>query len=76
MIHNAHLEEKYGVGFHTISVPRLRRRRGTTRKFPSFLDDEMFKKVVAIIRIAVPFTGMIISTREDAEMRRDLLKVW
>lgn len=75
MIHNEHLEEKYGVGFHTISVPRLRPAKGVTlENFPHLVDDEMFKKIVAIIRIAVPFTGMIISTREDAEMRRELLK--
>lgn len=75
MIHNEHLEEKYGVGFHTISVPRLRPAEGVSlENFPHLVDDETFKKIVAIIRIAVPFTGMIISTREDAEMRRDLLK--
>ena len=75
MIHNEHLEENYGVGFHTISVPRLRPAEGVSlENFPHLVDDETFKKIVAIIRIAVPFTGMIISTREDAEMRRDLLK--
>ena len=75
MIHNEHLEEKYGVGFHTISVPRLRPAKGVSlENFPNLVDDEMFKKIVAIIRIAVPFTGMIISTREDAQMRRELLK--
>ncbi|MGL4107652.1 [FeFe] hydrogenase H-cluster radical SAM maturase HydG [Clostridium sp. LP20] len=75
MIHNEHLEKKYGVGFHTISVPRLRPAEGVSFKgFPNLLDDETFKRIVAIIRIAVPFTGMIISTREDAEMRRELLK--
>ncbi|MDS0524464.1 [FeFe] hydrogenase H-cluster radical SAM maturase HydG [Clostridium sp. SHJSY1] len=75
MIHNEHLEEKYGVGFHTISVPRLRPAKGVSLKqFPHLVDDELFQKLVAIIRIAVPFTGMIISTREDADMRRKLLK--
>ncbi|MBD7912426.1 MULTISPECIES: [FeFe] hydrogenase H-cluster radical SAM maturase HydG [Clostridium] len=75
MIHNEHLEEKYGVGFHTISVPRLRPAKGVSLKqFPHLVDDELFKKLVAIIRIAVPFTGMIISTREDADMRRELLR--
>ncbi|MDU5110764.1 MAG: [FeFe] hydrogenase H-cluster radical SAM maturase HydG [Clostridium sp.] len=75
MMHNKHLEEKYGVGFHTISMPRLKPASGVTlQEFPHLVDDEMFKKLVAIIRIAVPFTGIIMSTRETAEMRRELLK--
>ncbi|MFU7516221.1 [FeFe] hydrogenase H-cluster radical SAM maturase HydG [Clostridium sp. HCS.1] len=75
MMNNRHLEEKYGVGFHTISMPRLKPAAGVTlQEFPNLVDDEMFKKLVAIIRIAVPFTGIIMSTRETAEMRRELLK--
>ena len=75
MMHNAHLEEKYGVGFHTISVPRLRKAKGVTmEEFPYLLTDEMFKRVVAVLRIAVPFTGIILSTRESADMRREVLK--
>ncbi|MEG2935922.1 MAG: [FeFe] hydrogenase H-cluster radical SAM maturase HydG [Clostridium sp.] len=75
MIHNEHLEEKFGVGFHTISVPRLKPAEGMNLKdFPHLLSDEEFKKIVAVIRIAVPFTGMILSTRENEEMRRQLLK--
>lgn len=75
IMHNEHLEKEFGVGFHTISVPRLRQAEGVSLKnFPNLLSDEMFKKVVAIIRIAVPFTGIIMSTREDEEMRRDALK--
>lgn len=75
MMHNRHLEEKYGVGFHTISMPRLKPASGVTlQEFPNLVDDEMFKKLVAIIRIAVPFTGIIMSTRETAEMRRELLR--
>ncbi|MBE6052667.1 MAG: [FeFe] hydrogenase H-cluster radical SAM maturase HydG [Clostridium sartagoforme] len=75
MMHNKHLEDKYGVGFHTISMPRLKPASGVTLKeFPNLVDDEMFKKLVAIIRIAVPFTGIIMSTRETSEMRRELLK--
>ena len=74
MMHNAHLEEKYGVGFHTISVPRLQPATGVTlENYPHLLDDKMFKKIVAILRIAVPFTGLILSTRETADMRRELL---
>ena len=75
MMHNRHLEEKYGVGFHTISMPRMKQASGVTlNEFPHLVDDEMFKKLVAIIRIAVPFTGIIMSTRETKEMRRELLK--
>ena len=75
MMHNRHLEEKYGVGFHTISMPRLKPASGVTlNEFPHLVSDEMFKKLVAIIRIAVPFTGIIMSTREDKEMRRELLR--
>lgn len=75
MIHNAHLEEKFGVGFHTISVPRLQPANGVSlENYPHLLDDKMFKKIVAILRIAVPFTGLILSTRETPEMRKELLK--
>lgn len=75
MMHNAHLEEKFGVGFHTISVPRLQPAKGVTlENYPHLLDDKMFKKIVAILRIAVPFTGLILSTRETPAMRKELLK--
>lgn len=75
MIHNEEMEKKFGVGFHTISVPRLRPSGGINlEKFPNIVSDEMFKKLVAVIRIAVPFTGIIMSTRETPEMRRDALK--
>ena len=64
MMHNEHLEEKFGVGFHTISVPRLQQANGVSlENYPYLLDDKMFKKIVAILRIAVPFTGLILSTR-------------
>ncbi|MCY6355670.1 [FeFe] hydrogenase H-cluster radical SAM maturase HydG [Clostridium sp. ZS2-4] len=75
MLHNEHLEEKYGVGFHTISFPRLRKAEGMDLEtFPYLVDDDTFKKIVAITRIAVPFTGIIMSTRESAEMRKELLR--
>ena len=75
MMHNAHVEEKFGVGFHTISVPRLQPANGVSlENYPHLLDDKMFKKIVAILRIAVPFTGLILSTRETPEMRKELLK--
>ncbi len=74
MLHNEHLEEKFGVGFHTISVPRICSAEGVDKSFTYAVSDEDFKKLVALIRIAVPFTGMIISTRETMEMRKDLIK--
>lgn len=75
MIHNEHMEKTYGVGFHTISVPRIRPADGCdmTQMYPNMPDDETFKKIVAVLRLAVPYTGMIISTRESAAMRKDLL---
>lgn len=75
MLHNEHLEKEYGVGFHTISVPRLKKAEGMTLKeFPHLVSDDEFKKLVAIIRLAVPFTGMILSTRESVEMRQEVIK--
>ena len=74
MIHNEHLENKFGVGFHTISVPRLKKAEGMSMDiFKETISDEMFKKIVAIIRIAVPYTGIILSTRETPEMRKELI---
>lgn len=74
MIHNEHLEERFGVGFHTISVPRLRQAGGVDlSQYPHLVSDDLFKRLVAIIRLAVPFTGIILSTRESAEMRRELI---
>jgi len=76
MLHNEHLEERFGVGFHTISVPRLCKAEGMSlTDFPNLVDDRTFEKIVAIIRLAVPFTGMILSTREDDHMRQKLLKI-
>ncbi|GHU29495.1 [FeFe] hydrogenase H-cluster radical SAM maturase HydG [Spirochaetia bacterium] len=76
MIHNEHLEQEFGVGFHTISVPRLCPAQGVDfSRFPHLVDDETFEKIVAIIRLAVPFTGMILSTREDHAMRKKLLRL-
>jgi len=76
MMHNEHLEEKYGVGFHTISFPRLKKAEGMSLEdFPNIVDDEMFKKIVAITRLAVPYTGIIMSTREEASMRDELRSI-
>ena len=76
LLHNEYLEKKYNVGFHTISVPRLCPASGMNiNDFPNLVDDETFAKITAIIRIAVPFTGMILSTRENHEMRKKLLNL-
>ncbi len=75
--HIAHLEEKFGVGPHTISVPRIEPAAGSevADHPPHMLSDRDFKKVLAILRITVPYTGMILSTRESASMRRDSLSL-
>lgn len=76
MLHNEHLEKEFGVGFHTISVPRLCEAPGNDLKnYPHIVTDEEFLKIVAVIRLAVPFTGMIVSTRETPEMRREVLRL-
>lgn len=75
MLHNEYLEKVYGVGFHTISVPRLKKADGMDLSlFPHILTDEEFKKIIAIIRLAVPFTGLILSTRESHEMRKEVIE--
>jgi hypothetical protein len=63
--HSNHLEAEYGAGPHTISVPRMRPADGSDLSMapPYVVDDANFKKLVAVIRIAVPYTGMILSTR-------------
>lgn len=74
MLHNEHLENKFGVGFHTISVPRICSAEGNDiNKYKYIVSDEEFKKIVAIIRLTVPFTGIIISTRESEQMRKELI---
>lgn len=75
IIHNEYLEEKYGVGFHTISVPRLKKAEGMKLEdYPHIITDEQFKRLVTIIRLAVPYVGIILSTRESKEMREELIK--
>lgn len=75
MLHNEYLEKEYGVGFHTISVPRLKKAEGMDMaSFPHMVTDQEFKKIVAIIRLAVPFTGIILSTRESHEMRKEVIE--
>ncbi len=73
MQHIAHLEAQFGVGCHTISVPRIEPAFGApvSERPPYPVSDTDFKKVVAILRLAVPYTGIIMSTRETPEMRRE-----
>ena len=74
LMHAEHLEAAFGVGPHTISVPRLRHADDiNTDEFDNGIDDDTFAKIVACIRIAVPYTGMIISTRESQKCRERVL---
>ena len=74
LMHAEHLEACKGVGPHTISVPRVRRADDIDPDvFDNGISDEMFEKIVACIRIAVPYTGMIVSTRESAQTRKKVL---
>jgi 2-iminoacetate synthase len=75
--HIAHLEKNFGVGPHTISVPRLEPAvgSGVSMHPPYPVADDDFRKIIAVLRIAVPYTGIILSTRESAAMRRDAFEL-
>ncbi len=74
LMHAEHLEAVHGVGPHAISVPRIKKADDINPEdFDNGIDDDIFAKIVACIRIAVPYTGMIISTRETEECRKRLL---
>ncbi len=74
LMHAEHLEAAFGVGPHTISVPRIRKADDIDPEaFVNGIDDDIFAKIVACIRIAVPYTGMIVSTRESEKCRERLL---
>ena len=76
MMHAEHLEARFGVGPHTISVPRIRRADDIDPStFDNGIDDDTFAKIVACIRIAVPYTGMIVSTRESQACREKVLQL-
>lgn len=76
LMHINSFEQRYGVGPHTISVPRLRPAIGWgLDQIPNEVNDEDFKKIIAIYRLAVPYTGIILSTRERAEFRDELLSL-
>jgi 2-iminoacetate synthase len=75
MQHIAHLEQRFGVGPHTISVPRIEPATGSDMAShpPHNVTDNDFRKIISILRLAVPYTGIILSTRENQAMRRESL---
>jgi 2-iminoacetate synthase len=77
LMHAADLDYKYGIGPHTISIPRLEPALNApaAQNPPYAVDDLSFKKLIAVIRLSVPYTGIILSTREKAELRRELFEV-
>ncbi len=76
LMHAEHLEAVHGVGPHTISVPRIKKADDIDpTAFDNSISDEIFAKITACIRLAVPYTGMIISTRESEEVRSKLLRL-
>lgn len=76
LMHAEHLEAVHGVGPHTISVPRVKPADDIDpNDFDNSLSDEMFCKIAACIRIAVPYTGMIISTRESPKVREEIIRL-
>jgi len=76
LMHAEHLEATYGVGPHTVSVPRICPADDiSTDDYPDALSNELFKRIVALIRISLPYTGLIISTRESEAMRAQVLEL-
>lgn len=76
LMHAEHLESAKGVGPHTISVPRIRPADDINpEEFTNAISDDIFEKIVAVLRIAVPYTGIIVSTRESKKTRERVLKV-
>ena len=76
LMHAEHLEAVHGVGPHTISVPRVKHADDIDpNAFDNSISDEIFCKIAALIRIAVPYTGMIISTRESESVREDIIRL-
>lgn len=75
--HARELEERFGVGPHTVSFPRLEPAVNTpfVEKTPFKVDDETFKKIIAIVRLAIPYTGMIITARETKEFRDEVINL-
>ena len=77
LMHAMDLEETTGVGPHTLSVPRIRPAENVSlENYPYLVDDEDFKKIVAILRLAVPYAGLILSTREEPVLRDEIIALW
>lgn len=77
LMHSHHLDAKFGIGPHTISVPRIEPAKGVTfsENPPEKIDDFTFKKIVAVLRLSVPYTGIILSTREQPSLRKALCEL-
>jgi iron-only hydrogenase maturation rSAM protein HydG len=76
LMHAEHLEDTYGVGPHTISVPRIKRADDIDPDmFDNGISDDVFAKICACIRLAVPYTGMIVSTRESQQVREKVIRL-
>ena len=76
LMHAEHLEKEFNVGPHTISVPRIREAEGVNlENYPYLVKDDQFKKIVAVLRLAVPYTGMILSTREEVDFRKEVIEL-
>lgn len=77
LAHAEYLDKKYGAGPHTISIPRLEPASGSTvaEHPPHAVSDRDFKKIVAVLRLSVPYTGIILTTRERADFRREVLEL-
>lgn len=75
LAHTIHLEERFGVGPHTISFPRVNVASNVEMDRSHFVSDDDFKKVIAVLRLAVPYTGLILTARETPQMRREGLEL-
>ena len=75
LYHTIHLEEKFGVGPHTISFPRMQPALGSfvSENSPYLVRDDAFKRLVTVLRLAVPYTGLIVTARENAALRREII---
>lgn len=76
LFHAKHLEDKFGVGPHTVSVPRLRPAQDVSiDNYPYLVSDHDFRRIVAVLRLALPYTGIILSTREEPSFREEVTKL-
>jgi len=72
--HSLYLQQRYGVGPHTISFPRIQPASGVDIPRENFVSDDEFKRLIAILRLSVPYTGMILTARESPEIRREVME--